>query len=80
MANKKLDRLKEKPKDYTWDELTALLKSLGYEVRNGSGSRRKFIDDQKRKISLHEPHPNKIIKAYVIEQVLSTLEEHGKYD
>lgn len=78
MGNRRLNRLRERPKDYTWDELVALLKGLGYTLKNASGSRRKFIDAEKRKICLHEPHPENTLKAYVIEQVLTTLEEHGK--
>jgi predicted RNA binding protein YcfA (HicA-like mRNA interferase family) len=78
MGNKRLDRLKEHPKDYTWDELVALMESLGYTLKKSSGSGRKFIDAEKHKISLHEPHPEKTLKAYVIRQVLSALEEHGK--
>lgn len=78
MGNRRLDRLKARPKDYTWGELASLLKGLGYTLKTGNGSRRKFIDEQKRKIILHEPHPDKTLKAYVIEQVLTALEEHGK--
>lgn len=78
MGSKRLDRLMERPKDYTWDELIALLKSLGYEMRTGSGSRRRFIDAEKRKILLHEPHPGNILKRYQIDGVLERLQEHGK--
>ncbi|MCE8035341.1 type II toxin-antitoxin system HicA family toxin [Billgrantia tianxiuensis] len=79
MGNKRLDRLKERPKNYTWDELVALLNSLGYSLKKAKrGSGRKFIDDKKQKISLHEPHPENTLKAYVIEKVLTALEEHGK--
>lgn len=78
MGSKKLDRLLERPKDYTWDELVSLLRSYGYALKNASGSRRKFIDSDKRKILLHEPHPENTLKAYVIENVIAALEEHGK--
>ncbi|NIC05231.1 type II toxin-antitoxin system HicA family toxin [Billgrantia bachuensis] len=78
MSDKRLDRLKERPRDYTWDELIALLNGFGYKLKNASGSRRKFIDAEKRKICLHEPHPENTLKAYVIEHVLTALEEHGK--
>lgn len=78
MANKRLERLKERPKDFTWGELVALLDGLGYTLKKSSGSGRKFIDAENRKISLHEPHPEKTLKAYVINKVLTALEEHGK--
>lgn len=78
MADKRLERLQARPKDYTWGELTSLLASHGYKVKNGKGSRRRFMDDQKNKINLHEPHPGNIVKAYVIDDVINLLEEHGK--
>ena len=78
MANKKLERLQTRPKDFTWSELVSLLEGFGYVVKNGKGSVRKFIDADNRKILLHEPHPEKTLKAYVIENVLTRLEEHGK--
>jgi hypothetical protein len=79
MANKRLERLRQRPKDFTWDELVALLKGLGYTMKTGGGgSSRKFIDADKRKIFLHKPHPENTLKAYVIDDVLTALEEHGK--
>lgn len=78
MSSKRLSRILERPKDYTWDELAALLNEFGYKCKNASGSRRKFIDSENRKILLHEPHPNPILKAYAIDAVICALEEHGK--
>lgn len=78
MADKRLERLKARPKDYTWGELTSLLNSCGYTMKNGKGSRRKFIDDEKHKIILHEPHPDKTLKAYMLDIVINALEEHDK--
>jgi len=43
---KLLERFQQRPKDFTWDELTGLLKSLGYvEKMTGKtgGSRRRFV-------------------------------------
>jgi hypothetical protein len=34
-----------------------------------TGSRRKFVNADNRVISLHKPHPNKIVKAYVIQLI-----------
>ena len=68
-------RFKTKPKDFTWDEMTRMLKCLGYEEIRGSGSRRKFIHDNCQLIALHKPHPRKILKMYQIEQVYTVLNE-----
>ncbi len=70
------ERLKHKPKDFTWDELTTVLTQLGYrETKAGKtgGSRRKFLHSDAPAIILHKPHPDKIIKTYVIDDVLEML-------
>ncbi|HCT2507485.1 type II toxin-antitoxin system HicA family toxin [Aeromonas dhakensis] len=73
------DRLHSKPKDFTWQELTTLLKSLGFEAMNGSGSRRKFVHTKTKKlIILHEPHPEKTIKEYAIKEVIENLRGLGE--
>ncbi len=69
-----------RPKNFTWDELTALLKSLGYvESKKGKTgrSRRRFVHASAATISLHQPHPNKELKQYVIDQVLTLLDQEG---
>jgi predicted RNA binding protein YcfA (HicA-like mRNA interferase family) len=76
--DKALLRLKGKPRDFTWDELVTLLSGLGYEEKKGSGSRRKFINKNSgHVISLHEPHPGKILKIYMIKEVIETLEKQN---
>jgi predicted RNA binding protein YcfA (HicA-like mRNA interferase family) len=65
------------PADFTWKELCSLLGGFGYEEMMGSGSRRKFVKDG-RVIILHEPHPGKIVKKYVLKQVLAHLKENGE--
>lgn len=78
--DKLVARLKRRPKDFTWDELVGLLKSLGYHAakpgRTG-GSRRRFLHDAAPTISLHKPHPGNIVKSYVIDEVLRVLAEEG---
>jgi hypothetical protein len=73
---KALRRLLSKPKDYTWSELVALMTGFGFEVKKGSGSRRKFQHPQ-REVShgLHEPHPNGVLKEYQVRQVIEFLIE-----
>ena len=71
---KLLARLKRKDKSFTWPELVTLLSGYGYVVLSGSGSRRKFVNHEKmRIISLHEPHPQKTLKPYMMKEVLSHL-------
>ena len=73
---KLLDRLKQKPKDFTWSELETLFTGLGYRQEAGSGSRRRFIHEKTMAvISLHEPHPRKELKAYQVRDVLAHLKE-----
>ena len=72
---KLIARFKTKPRDFSWDELTRLLNYFGYEEITGSGSRRKFIQDDRQPIILHEPHPKRILKMYQIKLVYETLKE-----
>ncbi len=72
---KLIARFTAKPKDFSWAELVRLLRYFGYEEITGSGSRRKFIHDERQPIILHEPHPRKILKKYQIGQIYETLKE-----
>jgi hypothetical protein len=77
---KLLAKLQTRPKDFTWAELTTLLKSLGYEPRKKSktgGSRRQFIHSTAAPIILHKPHPQNTIKRYAIDDVLEKLKNEG---
>jgi hypothetical protein len=74
---KLIGRLKSRPKDFTWEEMTRVLKYYGYEEMpkgKTGGSRRKFINNKKLIISLHEPHPKNILKAYQLEIIIQHLE------
>ena len=75
--DKLIAKLKSNPKDFSWDELKKVLSHYGYEEikKKGktSGSRRKFVNDKRAIISLHEPHPERIIKTYVIKQIIEHL-------
>ena len=73
---KLIQRLKSKPKDFTWNDLTSLLTALGFtEVKTGKtgGSRRRFVNSDNVVISLHKPHPGNILKRYQIEQIIEIL-------
>ena len=77
---KLLARLKQRPKDFTWGELTNLLKNLGYmQIKTGKtgGSRRRFIHSTAPTITLHKPHPGRIVKRYVINDILELLKREG---
>ncbi len=76
-----IERLLSRPTDFTWEELIKILAYFGYkELKKGKtgGSRRKFADDTKSIISLHEPHPRNILKRYQIDLVIAELKEKGK--
>lgn len=73
---KLIQRLKSKPKDFTWNELVSLLTGLGFtEVKKGKtgGSRRRFVNSDNVVITLHKPHPGNILKKYQIEQIIEIL-------
>lgn len=79
-SDKLTKRFKTVPADLTWEELISILKILGYEkISSGktSGSRQKFINEKNEILSLHKPHPGKIVKKYVIEQILESLKDRG---
>ncbi|MCG8319934.1 MAG: type II toxin-antitoxin system HicA family toxin [Cytophagales bacterium] len=50
---------------------------FGYEEIKSKGktggSRRKFKNTSNRIISIHEPHPEKTIKRYLIKQIIEHL-------
>ena len=78
--DKRAERLRRKPTDFTWDELERLFKTLGYEpAKHGKtgGSRRRFVHPDAATISLHQPHPGNILKRYQVEQILETLTMEG---
>ncbi|MBI4764336.1 MAG: type II toxin-antitoxin system HicA family toxin [Deltaproteobacteria bacterium] len=77
---KLLERLQRRPKDFTWDELTSLLKILGNTQRKTGktgGSRMRFVHPVAPTITLHKPHPDNIIKEYVINDILEYFKKEG---
>lgn len=75
---KLLDKLLTCPIDFTWDELTRVLKSFGYKQDNvgkTSGSRVRFISTEYPPIILHKPHPKPILKRYQIVQIIEVLRQ-----
>jgi len=75
---KALARLLSRPKDFTWRELQAIMNHLGYVEKKGSGSGRKFVSRSNlRALTLHEPHPVKILKPYAVRTVVNFLKQNG---
>ena len=77
--DKLIGRLLKKPKDFTFDEMKSLLLYFGYELKQGgTGSGVKFIKDETNEvINFHKPHPNGILKRYVLDQVIEKLRKDG---
>jgi hypothetical protein len=77
-SEKLIKRFKNRPRDFTYDELCRMMKGLGYiEDNQGktSGSRVCFYNDATgHLIRLHKPHPENILKMYQIELILEDLE------
>lgn len=79
--SKKLkERLDSLPKDFTWDELVTLMGHYGFKLFSNSGSRRKFVNDDKRIVSLHCPHPGNIVKQYALKDAKAILDELENYE
>ena len=79
---KEIERLKSKPKDYTFEEAKSLLNKLGFiEDNKGktSGSRVKFYNKYEVKFDLHRPHPGNILKPYQIDEIIRTLKRGGLF-
>lgn len=76
---KDIQRLKLKPKDFTYNEMKKILNKFGFiEDNKGrtSGSRVVFKSiDLNKKIELHKPHPSNVLKMYQIKQIMEYLEE-----
>jgi hypothetical protein len=75
---KLLKKFLSKPikKDLTFDELSTLLMACGFIKLEGSGSAVKFYNKEKDSlINLHKPHPNNVLKTYLIKQIQDKLKE-----
>ena len=73
--DKLIERLLRKPKDFTFDEMVSLLSYFGYNLKQGgTGSGVKFARDNSNEvINFHRPHPNGILKRYVLDQIIEKL-------
>lgn len=80
--DKAKERLRLKPKDYTYSEAKYLLLQLGFEEYTKgktSGSRVKFYRERdQRIILLHKPHPGDEMSIGAIKDLATRLEEMGE--
>lgn len=80
--DKAKERLRSRPKDYTYSEAKFLLSQMGFEEYNKgktSGSRVKFFRSiDQRIILLHKPHPGDVMSVGAIRDLADHLEEMGE--
>lgn len=75
---KLLARLKDKPKDFTWDEAKTLMCGYDFDLLKASGSRRKFFHKEKNIIIIiHKPHPHNVLLAYQVKDLIEGLKDSG---
>lgn len=76
------ERIRSKPKDYTYDEAKYLLFQMGFEEYTKgktSGSRVKFYRrEDKKVILLHKPHPGNVMKRGAVEDLVDFLSNLGE--
>ena len=75
---KLIARLKEKPKDFTFEEVIQLMGYFDYRLASGGkagGSRVAFTNDKKDYIRMHKPHPRTILKSYQVQNLIDDLKE-----
>jgi len=75
---KLLKRLLLLPKDFSFNEVVAVLASFSFfEVKTGktSGSAVRFKNEDfpHEPIIFHKPHPQNIVKVYVLKSIISCL-------
>ena len=81
---KLIKRFRTLPRDFTFEEVVTLLQGCGFTLENKgatSGSRVRFYNeaDQNAYI-MHKPHPNNIVKGYVMRDLLNYLIRNNYID
>lgn len=77
---KLIKRLKERPKDFTFDEAESLLGYFAYQRSNKgktSGSRVAFLSTEHPPFFMHRPHGRKELLGYQLKQLIELLEQEG---
>ena len=77
--DKLIERLLLRPTDFTFEQMVSLLAYFDYELKQGgTGSGVKFVKAGSNEvINFHRPHPNGILKRYVLNQVVQKLRKDG---
>ena len=73
---KLLEKFMTKPfrKDLTFEEMEKLFSTLGYQKKEGRGSRVRFSNLETGDIfTTHKPHPGNILKSYVVKEVYEKI-------
>lgn len=63
-------------RNISWDNVVALVKSLGGTVTQGDGSRVRF-DLNDISLNIHSPHPQKELKKYQVKAIREFLTKAG---
>lgn len=80
-SEKQLQRLLTIPKNFSWDELVAVMEHFNFEMRKTSGSGRKFVHKTKgTNFAIHAPHPSNIMKAYALRGAINALKQAGEIE
>ena len=77
---KLIQRLKSRPKDFTFEEAESLLRYFSYERSDKgrtSGSRVMFVSAEHPPILMHKSHPRKELLSYQVKQLLELLSQEG---
>ncbi len=74
-----MNRLQQKPEDFTLNEMESLLLYFEYRLKqNKTGSGVKFAKNRSGEvINFHRPHPAGVLKRYVSDQGIEKLREDG---
>jgi predicted RNA binding protein YcfA (HicA-like mRNA interferase family) len=79
--SKLIERLRQRPRDFTWDEACTLMKQCGFALRKKGGSARMFVHTKtKQKVRLHEPHPQNTLLPYMVEALVEALTNAGEME
>jgi len=80
--DKLIERFRQQPKDFTWNELVRLFGIFGFTMDNKgktSGSRTRFKNDNYVYYT-HKSHPASIIKESALNKALDYLKNNGFID
>ena len=79
-SKKLLEKFLSNPKDLEWPEFIKIMSYFGFEIKTKGitgGSRRVFENPNGIKLYFHEPHPDNIVKTYIIKQTVEILKKEG---